>query len=98
MKSLCRTRVDKFDILDSYSFEQIENGDFKVLSMEEVMSSFPKLTLPEEKKNLFLNGVKINSVDKINNNVYNIYIKNKYLGLAIMQDGYLKRDIIIGDN
>lgn len=97
MKTLCRTKVDRFDISNSYSFESIEKGDYKIISMEDAMSKYPRIDLPEEKKEIFLNGgrIRINSIDKKNDNVYNIYINNTYIGLAKLQNGLIKRDIII---
>lgn len=92
MKELTRVRVDKFKIEDSYTFEDLQNNNFKVLSMEEVCKDYPKIILNSRKTELFLNGVKltINSDD----GVYNIYSENKYIGLGIIKNNLLKRDVI----
>ena len=47
------------------------------------------------KYNVILNGVKLKGYDSFENGVYNVYIDEKYIGLGIIQNGFLKRDIII---
>lgn len=92
MSSLNRTVVDKFKIEESYTFEEIEKGNFKILTMEEIFNEFPKLELNARKKELFLNGVML--TNEVEDGVYNIYSNNQYIGLGIVKDKLLKRDII----
>ena len=57
MSSLIRTVVDRFKIEDSYTFEDLEKGNYKIWKMEEIFSEIPKIELNSRKKELFLNGV-----------------------------------------
>lgn len=95
MKLLVRTRVDKFYIEDSITFEDLEkNGAEKYLiNMEKVFKEFPKIDLNKRKKELFLNGVMLTFNQK--DGIYNIYSENKYLGTGIIKNELLKRDVII---
>ena len=81
MKSILRTRVGKFKLED-------EN---KVIDIESILSD--RIEIDEKDLGKLLNGVKI-SVDK-NNDLYNIYCNNKYIGIGIVQNKTLKRKIII---
>lgn len=97
---LIRTKVDRFDLSNSVSFEELEQNkdntewvESHSYSMESVMKDYNRYDLDERFKELFINGTQI-KVD-IKDNVYNIYIKNNYIGLGIVQKGMLKRDIIL---
>ncbi len=98
MLDLQRIQVDKFKIEDSLSFEDLEknkdNIEKKLIKMEEVFKEFPNINLPENKIDLFLNGVNIRGFNKYQDGIYNIYCE-KYIGLGIVKDGCLKRDIVI---
>ena len=37
MSSLIRTVVDRFKIEDSYTFEDLEKGNYKIWKMEEIL-------------------------------------------------------------
>ncbi len=100
MKSLIRTKVDKFEIKDAITFEELElnKTDDKWLNihsytMEEVFSELLKIELNTRKKELFLNGVMLTFREK--DGIYNIYNEGKYLGTGIIRNELLKRDIIL---
>ena len=102
MLELCRIQVDKFQIKDALTFEELENlkeqkdkMEAHLIKMEEVFQDFPRIDLPEKKKELLLNGVKLKGFEKFQDGTYNVYINNSYIGLGIVQNGTLKRDIII---
>jgi len=99
MFELKRTQVDRFEIKDALPFEEIEahkdNIEKYLIKMEEVFKDFPKINLAQNKKDLFLNGVKLKGFEKYEEGTYNIYINNSYIGTGIVYNGYLKRDIII---
>ena len=64
--------------------------------MEELFSNYPKIILNKRKEELFLNGVML-TFEK-NDGIYNIYnIENKYIGLGIIKNDLLKRDIVINN-
>lgn len=98
MSLLNRILVDKFSIEEAIDFETLEkikdNIENKLITMEEVFSNLEKLKLTERKKELFLNGVMLTY--NLNDGVYNIYdFNDNYIGLGIIKNNLLKRDIII---
>ena len=96
MKELKRIRVDNFKIEDSIKISKLDNCDNKkekIITIEKLFEDYPKIILDDHKKNLFLNGVKIEN--KLENGIYRIYNKNKFLGLGIIKNNLLKRDIVL---
>lgn len=98
MSSLRRIVVDKFSIDDAYTFEKLENSkDNKsiLIKMEDIFNDIDEINLNAKKLELFLNGVKL-SVE-LEDGLYNIYSDNKYIGLGIVKNKLLKRDVVIGE-
>ena len=98
MSSLNRTIVDKFNISQAITFEELEsikeNIDSRLIKMEKVFDHLPKLILNKRKEDLFLNGVMLTF--EYQDGVYNIYDSNNiYIGTGTIKDNLLKRDIII---
>ena len=101
MKELIRLKVGTFDINNSITIEELEKNaknqeylDKKIISIEEVFSQKNKIVLNEEKIKLFLNGVKLTK--KLEDGIYRIYDNNKkFIGIGLLQNNLLKRDIII---
>lgn len=94
MQNLRRTRVDKFDIKDACLLENLDKA--KIISIEECFKDFPSINLDDKQTMAFLNGVKIKENQE--NGIYSVYNKNKYLGLGIIENKSLKRDVIVIDN
>ncbi len=92
MSKLTRTVVDKFNIDVSFTCEQIENGKYKLWTMEEIFKELPKISLNTRKKELFLNGVMLTF--ELEDGLYNIYSEEKYIGLGTVKSNLLKRDIV----
>ena len=90
MKELIRTKVDKFDIENSLSFEKLEKN---LINIEDVFNNFKNVYLSERKKELFLNGVNLRGFEKFEDGTYKIYC-NRFIGLGIVKNGFLKRDIV----
>ena len=87
MYSLIRSKSGDFSLSDSYSLEEIENGEFEILSMEEALSNYPKLVVDDE--NIIYHGKKIKS--KINHQVAIYNQNNKVLAIYGSDgNGYLK--------
>ena len=87
MYSLIRSKSGNFSLSDSYSLEEIENGEFGMLSMEEALSNYPKLVVDDE--NIIYHGKKIKS--KINHQVAIYNQNNKVLAIYGPDgNGYLK--------
>lgn len=95
MKDLIRTKVDKLDIEKSIKLEELnlENASEKIISIEEVFSEKEKIELDDKKLELFLNGV--NLTFELPEELYRIYNKKKFIGLGIIKNNLLKRDMII---
>ena len=96
MKELNRTKVGRFNIENSITIEELENNkediEEKIITMQELFKKYPRVNLKKEQLEKFLNGVKINI--KLEDGIYNIYEK-EYIGLGIVKDNKLKRDIIL---
>ena len=67
MTDLIRTKVDKYNLEDAYTLEDVEENNYKLLSIEEVLD-YPKIELDDELYKKVSNGVKLS-------NDYNIYDK-----------------------
>lgn len=100
MKSLKRTKVDKFEVEKAITFEELEENKENIewlknnsYSMEDILINLPKIQLKKKKINLFLNGVILDCEKE--NGVYNIYCEGQYIGTGIVKENLLKRDIII---
>ena len=100
MKELKRTRVNNFKIENSISLEELEqnkdNEEFlknNVISIENIFENKNKINLNERKKELFLNGVKL--THDLKDDIYLVYSNNVFLGLGIVQNKLLKRDVIV---
>jgi hypothetical protein len=63
--------------------------------MEDIFNDIDEINLNTRKLELFLNGVKL-SVE-LEDGQYNIYSDNKYIGLGIVKNKLLKRDVVIGE-
>ena len=98
MLELNRVKVDKFGIEDSLNFNELErnkkNIEKYLIKMEEIFKELPQIYLTERKKELFINGVVLRDFENFEDGVYNIF-QNKYIGIGIVKNGTLKRDIII---
>ena len=87
MSSLIRTKQGKFNIEDSYTLEEIEKGNYKVLSLEEVLNDLETIDIDDNLAKLVNNGAIINKTFKSNiclikhNNeilaIYKTYDKDK---------------------
>ncbi len=107
MKELKRTKVDKFDIENSYTLEDLEENkeNVKIISIEELFKYNEKIILDEEKLTLFLNGgrIRVDTSDIVGvaalgdppkiTRIYNS--QNQFIGTGIITKNILKRDIII---
>lgn len=95
MSNLQRTEVNDFTIEKSYTIDDIKSKRISLISIEEAFKTKPSINLDDRKTKLFLNGVQLTV--KKENGIYRIY-NNKFLGLCIINNNLLKRDVIIIDN
>ena len=102
MLNLNRTQVGQFDISNSISIEELQNQEEKelkniinknLITIEQLFKEKENIELNDKKLELFLNGVKLtqNKPDGI----YKIYSNKNFIGIGIIKDNLLKRDIII---
>ena len=95
MKELNRTKVGEFNIKDCVTIEEFEEkynkNDFSdIITIEEIFKENPKIELDNLNIKQYLNGVKIKV--PVQDAVYRTYLNNKFIGLGIVKESYLKRD------
>ena len=94
MLNLERIQVDKFNIEDSVKLDELSEEFCNIITIEQYFNYLEKITLNNRKLELFLNGVKLTF--ELPNGIYNVYnSNNEYIGLGIVENQLLKRDIII---
>ena len=102
MKELKRIQVGEFNLKDAIKIEDLENNidnkefmDKHFITIEKYFSKYSKINLESQKKEkLLLNGVQLNYKEE--DGIYRIYNKeNKFIGLGIIKNQLLKREIII---
>jgi len=101
MYALERIKVDKFDIQNAITLEDLEKissdekyVDSLLIKMEDLFKEYPRVDLNLDKEKLFLNGAKLTLRDK-EDGLYNVYVDNIYYGLGTIEKHILKRDIVI---
>lgn len=93
MKELCRIKVNEFDIKNSVTLDDIKNGNVQFINIEEIFKLQSCIKLNNRETKLFLNGVKLSN-NKLDG-LYRVYNNNVFLGLGIVSNNLLKRDVII---
>ena len=95
MEELQRTKVNNFKIEDSILLDDItlENAEKNMIKIEEVFKEKETIELDNKKLELFLNGVKLTY--NLPNSIYRIYNNEQFIGIGILKNGLLKRDIVI---
>ena len=92
MKKLQRTKVNKFNIENAVKLENLQESN--IISVEKLCENdYEKINLNDRKLELFLNGVMLTT--HVKNGIYRIYNNQKFIGLGIVKDELLKRDVII---
>lgn len=99
MKELNRLQAGEFYIKDAVTIsemkEKIEAGNLEnIITIEEIFKNNPQIQLEQEQIEPYINGVKINT--EKTNGVYRIYKPNgTFIGLGIIENSKLKRDLVI---
>ena len=96
MSELKRLKVGNFKIENTIIIDENvtkEDIEEKLITIEELFKNKEKIDLNSKKLILFLNGVKLNKNKE--DGVYKIYNLGKFIGLGIIKDKLLKRDIIL---
>ena len=68
MTDLIRTKVDKYNLEDAYTLVDVEENNYKLLSIDEVLD-YPKIELDDELYKKVSNGVKLSNDYNINDKV-----------------------------
>lgn len=93
MSELNRIQVGEFSIKQAISIEQLEKGEISYITIEEIFSDRQEILLEKQRLQPFLNGVKLTM--KKTDGVYRIYCNQQFIGIGIVDKGFLKRDIIL---
>ena len=94
-KELERISVDEFTITESIQLDDLDENLIKdkIISIETIFKEKSNINLDDRKLELFLNGVQLSW--NLSNGIYKIYNNNTFIGLGIIKDRLLKRDVII---
>ena len=93
MSNLKRTKQGRFNIKDSFTLEDIESGNYKLLNVFDVFD-YPVVEMNEEKYKKVINGVKLNNEDKIKDKVIYTY-KKKPVALYKLEQNHLVMDVLL---
>ena len=99
MKELNRLQVGEFYIKDAVTIsemkEKIESGNLEnIITIEEIFKDKSQIKLTQKQLGQYMNGVKIDTEKE--DGIYRIYnIDNIFIGLGIVEDNKLKRDLVI---
>lgn len=95
MKELQRTSADKFKIEDSINLEELSKDEAqkRIITIENIFKEKEKVYLKGKGVELFLNGVQLTR--ELEDGVYRVYNNNNFIGLGIIKNKLLKRDIVI---
>lgn len=95
MKELIRTKVNEFEIKDAITLEELEQQEVSkyIVSIEQLFEHAEKIELDDKRYSLFLNGVMLTY--HLKEGVYRIYYQKQFIGLGIVKNGSLKRDVVV---
>ena len=105
MSELNRTKVGDFSIEDAIDISRVENIEEQIqrfsndnfISLEKLFENKQEILLNVKAVNLILNGVKITR--SLSDDIYRLYKMEKdvkiFIGIGIVKENLLKRDIIV---
>ena len=95
MSSLRRIRVGEFKIEDAITISEAQQMDLseRIITIEKFFKKNNKIELSSKDLTLFLNGVKLDRQE--DEGIYRVYCNGDFIGVGVVMDGFLKRDIII---
>ena len=97
MCELNRVQVGDFNISNSVTVEELQENidevDRHLISLERLFENNPSINLNSRKLQLFLNGVQLTVQET--DGVYKVYFENKFVGIGVVNNGLLKRDIVV---
>ena len=100
MRELKRTVVGNFKIENAITVEElkekIENEDYScIISIEEIFKNNDRIDLRQQDYSKYVNGVKLETENNLKDGVYRIYLDDKFIGLGIVSENKLKRDLLL---
>ena len=100
MYNLNRIQVGEFNISNAIDIEEIQKSENpkktiekNLITIEELFNSKESIQLNDKKLSLFLNGVKLTQEKQ--DGIYKIYNDTKFIGIGVINNKLLKRDIVI---
>ena len=96
MSGLNRLKVGDFSIVEAVRIEEIEDKEFTehhFITLEKLFQKKQMIELDTRNLELFLNGVRL--TQKEEDGVYRVYYNDKFIGMGIIENQLLKRDIIL---
>ena len=94
MYNLKRLQVGKFNIKDAIDIQQLESNPIQnLIPFENMFQDKQVINLSNKKLELFLNGVRLSY--NLEENIYRIYNNQKFIGIGIIENNLLKRDIVL---
>ena len=75
MTKLIRTKIDNFSLDNSYTLDDIEKGNYKLISIEELLD-YPKIEIDDNLYKKISNGVVLDNTYNIKDKVFFIYNSN----------------------
>lgn len=93
MLDLTRTKLDRFNIENSISIEDLKKHKEHIITIEEVFKEKERIVLDDRKTELFMNGVQLTFA--MENDIYRIYNNKQFIGLGVIKNDLLKRDVVL---
>lgn len=93
MSALHRVQVGDFSIEQAITVEQLQEGKFSYITIEDLFQDKQAIELEEKRLQHFLNGVRLTM--RKSDGVYRVYVNGQFVGIGIVEDALLKRDIVI---
>ena len=95
MSSLHRIIVGDFKIENAITINNINeiNLSNKIITIESFFRKNKSINLSNRDLTMFLNGVKLNREEE--NDIYRVYFEDRFIGIGIIKNNILKRDIIL---
>ena len=95
MQDLTRTSVNEFTLDKAIDLEDLDTKKIEenLIKIEDIFEEKQEINIDNKKLKLFLNGVQLTC--KLKDDAYRIYNNNSFIGLGIVNNNLLKRDIII---
>lgn len=81
MKSLVREQTASFTLADSYTLDDIKNGNYKIISIEEYFKSTPFIEVSEYMAKMVKNGIYLDERQLVTTGYFRVYYQNKLIAI-----------------